>query len=176
MIEYKLLSKQYLKQTVTLINTYFGSNFITPTTAVDYIDNKSKYCVIAINNNLVIGCLFAQLDNTNNFPALTEFQNLKVLHRKHTVVNKSFQRKGIAQSLWEFLLINVKQNFDLSVSYAWMYNSKIPIEKHLLTCGFHQYAIIHNYWYNDSIEQQYSCIVCGNTCRCSAILFIKHFV
>jgi ribosomal protein S18 acetylase RimI-like enzyme len=87
------------------------------------------------------------------------------------VVEQQQQGKGIASRLVQEVLLDYPN--DKIISYAWKQGDEANLHEIYIRLGFIKVKELPNYWHQQSLEQGYTCIVCGNPCHCTAVFYEK---
>jgi ribosomal protein S18 acetylase RimI-like enzyme len=174
------LKNEHISSIIDLSNEAFGYGFINTIYLTAYLSSTNKYCLVALNsNNQVIGFITTKTTNYNDFSTsffedeeLKKYNNISII--KQVVVNKAYQNQQIASLLLKKVLEILVVNSNVIVCIAWNNNNRIALKNILERNLFNAIKSIPNYWYADSITNNYNCIRCGKPpCSCSAELYIK---
>jgi ribosomal protein S18 acetylase RimI-like enzyme len=172
--------EKHLKDIYNLSNYAFGNNYHSESHYRSYIDSPGNIGIVAIDKKKVIGFLTLNIidsKNRNDF-FLTDFswflkeennKNIAVIHQ--IVVHPNSQKQGIGN-----LLIQEANNKISNINclcIAWKNKGKVDLNSVLTKNHFSAIKTIKNYWFKDSIQNNYSCPTCGHPCKCDAIVYIK---
>jgi GNAT superfamily N-acetyltransferase len=113
--------------------------------------------------------------------SITKYQNviidydchLPVYLIKEVAVLPNFQKKGLGSALLENQMQEAISNRCRSVFYfLWKEGGNAYFKNKLTGTGFELKEELANFWYKESLEQQYSCPVCGTPpCKCHALVY-----
>jgi ribosomal protein S18 acetylase RimI-like enzyme len=87
------------------------------------------------------------------------------------VVDANFQNQGIATRMLQEVLFDYPNH--KMFSYAWKQGDEANLHAIYQRLGFNKSKELPNYWLESSIKEGFSCIVCGNPCYCTAVLYEK---
>ncbi len=93
---------------------------------------------------------------------------------KTVATRPDFELAGIASQLIEYNLKELQRNgAEIILGLAWKdVYGRINVGTIMQKLGFRILKEYPNFWYTNSLKQQYKCPVCGNPpCRCSAVLY-----
>jgi len=179
------LKKEHFSDIIKLSNIHFGQNFITSQYLNKYLSiiKKQGFTFLSDQNN-VVGFILTDILNTSEFieaiikdkewfiSQLNDYKNVALI--KQIVVNELYQNKGIGSLLIEHVINLLNTSSQITYCLAWKKGDKTPLKNILLKNGFSNIKTITNYWYNDSLSKNYSCIHCGSPpCTCSSEVYFK---
>lgn len=144
---------------VYLSESNFGKGFHNKNYFQDIISSEDNSCTVLEIDSIVRGYCTAikESDDTIRLDAI--------------IVSENYRGKGYATQMIEELLIEFSNcHF---VSYVWNQSPENKLPELYKRMGFEKVDSIQDYWYQDSLKKGYSCLVCGNPCRCSADVYKK---
>ncbi|MGB0404167.1 MAG: hypothetical protein ACPGEG_08730 [Salibacteraceae bacterium] len=95
--------------------------------------------------------------------------------RKSTGVSPQFQNQGLASKMTLEGNQWLEEKCDLLVSICWVKKGEPEFSKILRKDGFKELEKLQNVWYQESLDKNYQCGVCGQPpCNCEAIVYAKH--
>jgi ribosomal protein S18 acetylase RimI-like enzyme len=100
----------------------------------------------------------------------------KIAVIKTIAIHPNFQRKGYGTKLLQHIIHKIEiQKNACSIYYpAWKESACDGFCKLLINKGFKEVKEYKNYWSADSVQNNYSCVKCGNPpCNCTMVLFKK---
>ena len=170
---------------LTIADHELGKDYLTSDLLHDYASAQEKYVFeIAKSGNDIIGFCVSIVTSKDELKEyiktkkpIKEFEFSKKIGLIKTVaVKHSFKGKGVGSKLVSNSLIQLQNKHGIRsfCSIGWKNNNKINIEGVLKRLGFTILKEIPEYWASDSIEKEYTCIVCGDPpCKCPAVIFTK---
>lgn len=142
----------YANDVLTLANCALGEGYF------DVSKMSSESGLIALSGTVVVGFVL--------FESVPQAMSLTTI-----VVDSKWQRRGIGLSLgMESLRKSPGKTW---TSPAWISGSDIPADRLLRCLGFEPTHIAKEYWFEDSQKRGYECPICGNPCRCDAMIYRK---
>ncbi len=94
-----------------------------------------------------------------------------VVHFKTAILYPEYEGKGIIHSMAALAQERLKKyGYGAIFGPAWKYGDCIPMKKPLLRLGFSEVCERENIWYD---MENYTCVICGGRCRCTAVIFQK---
>jgi ribosomal protein S18 acetylase RimI-like enzyme len=173
-------NKSHLNQLLLLANQAFGENFITQQELETYINHPNKYLFVTTISDEIAGFITAEICNKNELqnnllqPIDLPKNTTNIGWIKQVAVHPNYFRKGIANKLLKTTITTLKPFCDTLFCISWKKGEQTPMSNLLLKINFSLHQTIPNYWYTDSLTQQYSCSICGSPpCKCSAELFFS---
>jgi N-acetylglutamate synthase-like GNAT family acetyltransferase len=147
-------------------------------------DGRPTY--VALVKGTVVGALTAELADRDTFlqrvpgdmvdavvratPGL-EYQRIGLI--RSVAVADAEHRGGIGTQLVQAAIKELwKLGATVIIAVAWADQNSCRIAGVLEAFGFKRGATLPSYWQQDSQENSYECPVCGNPCKCSAILYL----
>ncbi|WP_299576838.1 GNAT family N-acetyltransferase [uncultured Sunxiuqinia sp.] len=98
----------------------------------------------------------------------------KIAVLKTIAVKSIHQGKGVGSILMDDALELYKQNqIESVICVAWKSKNGVNMGGLMNLYDFNLHQEINNFWKEGSIEEGYSCPVCGNPCHCSALIYTK---
>lgn len=134
----------------------FGNGFHQEAYFTNIINNNCCY-VYEENKVLVAFCTIIHLQGNVQIDSI--------------VVEQQQQGKGIASRLVQEVLLDYPN--DKIISYTWKQGDEANLHEIYIRFGFRKVKELPNYWHQQSLEQGFTCIVCGNPCYCTAVLYEK---
>lgn len=184
------LGLEHIDSAFELLNKYLGEDFLSHSEIVEYVVSPNRKAIGAFSDNgklvsVIIGSILTPQELLKYVPSDFEnyIANLSQLKSeveigllKSMSTEDSYRGIGIGGMLTEYLTeAMANEGINKIVAFGWEDSAGCHIEGTLLRAGYERIKRIEKFWYNDSIENQYSCPTCGNPCKCSAVLFIKNF-
>lgn len=152
----RLASTKDIDVLLQLSTNVFGNGFHQEAYFTNIINHHRCY-VYEENKVLVAFCTIIQNEfNIQLDSIMVEFQH---------------QEKGIASRLVQEVLIDYPN--EKIISFAWKQGDEANLHEIYIRFGFRKVKELHNYWHQQSLQQGYTCIVCGNPCVCTAVLYEK---
>jgi GNAT superfamily N-acetyltransferase len=152
-----------------------------PTTDAErFISDDNRACFVAEEDERLVGAATAVILTANEalprahtslVAQLQLASSLAILN--DNVVVPTARRHGIGSRLVSVRLDWARaQNIDDVICEAWVYpDGSTPAASLLRRNGFALVAEVADYWKLESVEQGYSCAICGTPCRCACALF-----
>jgi len=179
----EIANKSDIDQLLFIANEAFGNNFITTDDLEDFITQPYKNCYIAVLNNEILGFITTEICNSNQLKESLLIKTDETFFPKsiasigsikQVAVNPKHLRKGIATSLLEHAITQLKLKSDTLFCISCKKGDVTPMSNLLLKNNFSLLQTIPNYWHTDSLTQKYTCSICGAPpCKCSAELYLK---
>lgn len=89
-------------------------------------------------------------------------------------IDPAYQKQGIGSKLIEKTLEALQAlDMEVVISFGWKEDGNVNIAP---TFNYFQFKTRHEFekfWYQDSIEKDYTCPHCGHPCECDAVLFSR---
>jgi len=175
------LSSPHFKEIIAIANQVLGKGFLTSTTLKEYINNPNKKALVVLMDQQVVGFINIDLTSSQQRPSvlLNEVDDLNGLLNialiKQVIVLPSYQKKGFGKQLIQKIIEQNQLDNTTYLCIAWKTGNNIPIKKALIHNGFNVEKEISNYWFSDSLQYQYHCLVCGAPpCKCNAVVFVRN--
>jgi len=186
---YKLVSfsKDHIEEVISLANNCFGSHYLNTACLNDYLKMPEQNGLVLLDSNKIIGFSFYKFITRNEIfrhfhielsSVLSEYfaEYSSICYRQQTAIANGYRNKGVSEMLIRQGIEAAAHRKAGQISIVWNHNNA-AMEKILLKFGFEMLAKHDDYWYNDSLEKKYSCVVCGQPpCRCSATVMVKKSV
>ena len=83
-----------------------------------------------------------------------------------------YERRGIGALLFDFALKTFAVNKKVYCP-VWKCGENINAHKLLTKFGFTQLITLEKFWYNESLNTQNFCPVCGSPCVCDNVIYLK---
>jgi len=165
--------KEYLRQVETIAELQFGKGYIS---CDDWFD-KDRIILVAVKDEKVLGFCIAVILEYKNL-AHIELQSVltdsPVGMIKSLAVQPGQIRKGVGAKLLEAILrLLVEKGVSQFYTEAWRDRKGTRIEKIVLKNNFTKLIEKEDYWYSDSLKRNYQCSVCGQPCRCNAVVYYR---
>jgi hypothetical protein len=184
-MEFKPFQKNHLEQVLDIANITLGENYLTRVSLNQFLNSKSHFAFVSIEDKKVLGFVSSiiltpiQLKNIvlkeNDWFYELAKNHSKIAFRKHTIVNPIFLNIGVGTKLVKFSNNIIDSLCDLQISTVWKKNDENIMSKLLLKNEFKFIKSIPNYWEKNSLNNNYSCPICGiPPCICAASVVIKH--
>lgn len=148
--------------------------------------SENEVSLYAKAGNEVLGFCIGKVIETNQFlkqhKTIAE-RNNKVLNSTTKIgvlssiaVNEKSKGRGVGTQLMNATLAAFESlGIKIVVMTGWKSSKGIHIGGLAKIAKFDELFEVPNYWYDDSIKNNYKCPECGNPpCKCSAVLFLKH--
>lgn len=168
-----------------ICNQQLGSGFLSLQQLQQYINNTNQFCHLAWYQQEVVGFSFMEIGDYTMIADkmksgkdwfleyFAPYNNIG--YRSLTAVKKGFEGRGIASFLVKQGLDFLATKVEVVVCDAWKSN-KTHIGSILERHAYHALKEIPHFWTADSIQEQYSCGVCGAPpCECTAVIYAKFF-
>lgn len=163
----------------SISNACFGLNYITTKLLSNMLSEPGIYNKIVLENKLIGFCL-AQILNTETkdlefeIPDLQQEEKIAVI--KTIAIHPNYQRKGFGTQLLKQVVHQINGVAEVySIYYpSWIESESDGFSKSVKNEGFKEFKLYQNFWLNDSLKHNYTCIRCGNPpCKCSMKLYRK---
>ena len=174
--------EQFKDELLAISDQQFGKSFLDENAINYYTSNKYCKVIIATDENHLAGfsilefCTFEEAMSSLNIK-LTWFHesiNLNdiVCIRRHMAVHPGILNSGVGTKLLEEGQKMAHGKAKAVLSIAWENTNTTPMKKLLEKFSFQKISELNNYWFNESLERNYSCGLCGSPpCTCSAIVY-----
>ena len=170
---------------VEMIDSVLGKDYINIDHFSELLSDNRVTCYKAIYKQRIVGVAIAcimdyetareylKLDKTQMPHSLKVSKDIGIL--KTVAVAEDMQGKGVGTALVEKLeKMFVENDIHSIVCVAWQHDNIENISGIMKRNTYTSKLVIKDYWYNDSIEQGFSCPVCGSDgCHCSANIYVK---
>lgn len=143
---------------VSLSEQAFGKSFHNDSYFNSAISSSKNRCYINLYNDVLVA--FLTILNTEN--------GLRI---DSVVVDETHRGKGMASQLFEEVLTDY--NSERLQVFVWKESPDGNLEAICQRFGFNKVDEISNYWYEQSLNNEFICKRCGNPCYCTAILYEK---
>lgn len=181
-MEFNKIKKTDCITIVHLFDKLFGKNFISLETVNSWIGNKNKIAFCYSEKETVIGFIFYELDQVEDLKnsylshgdvVSKYFSDCeKIAKLNYIGVDVNYQNRGIASQLFKKSIHQLIDSVDGIVSVCWEKEETNNMRNILINNNFQMLKFIPKYWYNDSIEKNYNCAICGTPpCKCNAEIF-----
>jgi len=183
-MEFTALQKEHLKEVFELANNTLGNNYITSSYLKQYLNSKNYLGFVLLENNKVIAFISIVILSPSTLKKMVLKENdwfyklaknyPKIALQKQTIVNPKFTNQGIGTKLVKLSIKEVTPLTDIQLSTVWKKEGDLAMEKLLLKNDFRLIKTIQNYWYKDSLNNNYNCLICGTPpCKCATEVYIK---
>lgn len=175
-VNIRLADQKDIEQIVAISNICFGDQYLTK----QHISKQFewyKYNYVAVIDANVVGFCFAQILSANDIYKIYGFsqnekQNIALI--KTIAVHPEYQRNKIASKLLNVIYCELQQNESKHKLLYPCWNEPVSTAfcNSLSHLGFKKLKQIDNFWYVDSLNNNYNCIKCGSPpCKCSLLLY-----
>jgi N-acetylglutamate synthase-like GNAT family acetyltransferase len=181
-IKIRIANLQDVERILTISHQVLGKDYLT----FGSLQETNKQFLVAEKSEQIIGFTglhfvsFAYLRYLlEKYPIqLPDFDDEMLICKMNTLaVLPEFQQRGIGKQL-HLARLELAQNLGYKHFFlmAWKHPQQgIQAEKLLLQTHFEKIIELPNFWYQESLLQQYECAACGNPCLCTAALFLRGF-
>jgi ribosomal protein S18 acetylase RimI-like enzyme len=147
------------------------------------IKSTHRFGLVSKTNDVVSGFVFASICETIDDlkPILTSNENwfTEVYQGKFPIaliqtisVSEHHTGLGIGKQLTNAILNQVNRISKTTLSLVWEHQNGTPLAHILSQCGLKLQVKIPNYWYYDSIQNNYDCKYCGTPpCQCTMMVY-----
>ncbi len=170
------LAESQLKDVVDISNSQFGVGYLNTS---DFTSDGA-IVLVATDDEKVVGFALFYIIGGDDFPAqLSIFY--PVAHTsvffKSIAVLPGFENRGVGSHLMQMVL-NLARNQGVlcCYGYLWVKDGKMALESIARHHGFHDVKVMPRFWQQVSIDKGFDCPVCGNPCRCDALMVCRPFV
>jgi len=166
-------------KSITIISDLcFGANYLTISKLKKLLKKNGAFNKIEINNKIIGFCLaqIMQPNEKNLDFEVADSQTDKIAVIKTMAIHPNFQRKGFGTLMLKHAVKQIHSITNLSSIYyaSWIESKSEGFCKSVKDEGFSEFKLYKNFWLNDSLQNNYTCIVCGNPpCNCSMRLYRK---
>ena len=176
------MQSQLDRQILTLSDTSFGINYLTPSELGRYHSNLNSKVIIIESNDKLQGFSLLQMVSSVELSKLlfTEIpkellKSQKIGYRKMTAVSPEFQGMGVAKKLFELGNNWLKEHgAEVILSAVWIKDGTSTFGDLLEKQGFERLVFVKEYWKKDSINRNFVCPICGDPpCVCDAMVYMK---
>ena len=150
----------------------FGKGYYTKNQLSEL--DQSSIVRVAIVKEKVIGFFVFKILTSKSALYLNSNAETKILEVKTIAVSPSYQRMGVGSRM--FSAVNnflEEHNIENCYCVAWRRGDFVPMHNIHIRNSFEVLKEIDNYWYEDSIKNQFHCPDCGIPCYCSAVIYKK---
>lgn len=179
------LTENKIDETIALMDSMVGEGLYTRNLLEESIKNdKHFFKIICEEEKVVAYCYYIIMSAGEYKDLLTETKPSKFLYslgddvmicamQSIGIINRD-RGHNVSDILVESgLSIAKKLKCEFAIVYAWEYNGNVPAKSLLKRCGFRHEETIDRAW--EKIETL-KCDKCGgNTCCCSARVFVRKF-
>jgi len=158
-----------------LMNCSLGQDYIKSEQLLEYITSENAVLYKAHLGKKIVGARIVQLVKPTNiissfFPKEKELSQLVSI-----VVEPKFRHQHIGEAMFDAGLKWAKERTKNCVTVSWQEENKEKKDTFLKSKGFSFYRPINQYWYNESIEKNYYCPVCGSPpCTCNGYVYLHN--
>lgn len=188
LMEYKienLREKDNIQECTGIIDAVLGKNYIDATKIISMIKNDKFVCLKATINDRIVGIAIACIMSTYDAIKYLKIEKYeisdsirqcnKVSIIKTIAIADNFQKIGIGTNfIRELEGIFFDKNIHVIYAPAWRHGNIENIGPLLIKNEYRSLCIIEKYYEKDSLEEGFSCPVCGdNGCHCAVNIFFK---
>ena len=170
-----------LTQVKRISDNCFGDNYLTINILNKIIDHQGVFTKIELGGEIVGFCLAVTIDSlvdskwfsTEEYKQFTDFPFGVI---KTIAIDPAYQNHGLGSKLLESTVLKIEAKYELENLFfpAWLVKNKSRLKGKLIKLGFRFTKELEQYWFNESINQNYQCSNCGNPpCTCNLRLFKK---
>lgn len=179
------LKKKDISTCVDIFDATLGEDYITGDKLLSMLNNGKFICLKALVHNRLVGVNISCIMNfseaidylklaKHKIPTAMK-KNAQVAVLKTGAIKQEYQRKGIGGL---FVKSSEKafseKGVHLVLSVVWRHDGVENAGALLQKNGYKSLCIIKDYWLKDSLQEGFSCPVCGNQgCHCSANIYFK---
>ncbi|MDA3890703.1 MAG: GNAT family N-acetyltransferase [Salinivirgaceae bacterium] len=160
---------------IEISNHCFGESFITTNKLNETFISEGVFLKIAYNQLTIGFCMVKNIPNTELEALYGTNSKLDHIFLFQTIaIHPKCQRKGFGTKLIQKVIQEIKSKFIKSALYypSWDEPKSQAFCKTVLKNGFKEYKTYKNFWFDDSLANNYTCIICGEPpCTCSMKLF-----
>lgn len=183
-MEFIRLQQNHVNQVIDISNKTLGDQYLTESSLQNYINSPTNFGFVMVQNEIVLGFTsiviltpqeFKQtVLKDNDWFYFTTKEYSKIAWRKQLVVNPYYMNKGIGSKLYQLSSKAIEQKSNAQICTAWKNDNNSAMINLLVKSNFKHIKTIKNYWNNDSIKNNYNCLICGKPpCKCSVDIYIK---
>lgn len=176
------LSSPHFSEVIEILNQQFGDNYISKDQLISYHNNPSTVCLVAVNQDEVLGISIAIVESLENTSKqllkdqdwfLSQFNDSPTIAlRKHMAVKPGYEGQGIGSLLVKESVKRLESMSDKIITIVWKEGDGEIMHRLMTKNNFQVSKVIKDYWFEDSINHQYVCPVCkAIPCRCSSIIY-----
>ena len=155
----------------------FGLNYITTELLSSMLAEPGIFNKIELENNLIGFCLVQITsgkvkDFEFEIPEIVKEEEIAIV--KTIAIHPNYQRKGFGTQLLKQVVQQINSQPTISSVYypSWIESESDGFSKTVKNEGFKEIKLYQNFWLNDSLKHNYTCIRCGNPpCKCSMQLY-----
>lgn len=171
-----------VKAIVKLSDNNFGNVYLSEENVRQFIMYIDGLVYVAENDKVVIGFgifhvimqweLIYHLGNNlaNKYEDFNPQDRIFLI--KTLVIQPNFRGIGCGKKLVSQAMKDQYLGGQL-LSIVWESKENKAMEKLCKALGMKFWFKAENFWFNDSSERNYNCPICGNPCRCSALIYKK---
>jgi len=182
MIEY--LKEEDIEQVLKISDKFIGENFQTYDSLKNYLLDSQKVIEVYRVNDEIIGFVKGKVikksklknkllkTDTSIDLELKDEGNMGLVET--ICVKEEYRGTQVAKELADELIhsLNKLEHIDVLYTALWKKGEKANAKRLFENLGFKYVTEIPDYWYNDSIEKNYTCPKCGKPpCKCSMIFY-----
>ncbi len=176
------LSPLHFKTILSISDLQFGKEFVDNKMLQAYIDEENKYGFVAKIDQEIAGFILLAKYGSDAFKSTllhehdwfasrySKSTNMGVIHT--IAVDASFANHGLGTLLTKKGIEILSKDVNQIISICWDQHEQTSYSKVLEKCGFQFAKAIPNYWFNDSLQKNYNCKLCGEPpCKCQALIY-----
>jgi|GEM_PF-1325200 len=177
------LEPSFIKKCIEIGNSQFGNGFVTELELLNTIKSSNRFGLVSKTNDSVSGFVLVSIynsfeelnpiliSNSNWFKQRYE-QKYPIALIQTIGVSEKHIGLGIGKELTNAILNQVNRLSRTTLSLFWEHQNGTPLAHILDQCGLKVQIKMPNYWYNDSIQNNYECKYCGTPpCYCTMIVY-----
>jgi ribosomal protein S18 acetylase RimI-like enzyme len=176
------LSPLHFKTILSISDLQFGKEFVDNKMLQAYIDDENKYGFVAKIDQEIAGFILLAKYGSEVFKStlLHEQDWFASRYAKSTnvgviqtiAIDASFANQGLGTFLTQKGIEILSQYVYEIISICWDQHEQTSYSKVLEKCRFQFVKAIPNYWFNDSLQKNYHCKLCGAPpCKCQALIY-----
>ena len=179
----QILEVNTIKKCKEIGNSQFGNGFVTELELLDTIKSTHRFGLVSKTNDVVSGFVLASvcetiddlkpmlISNANWF--IDAYKDKFPIALIQTIcVSEHHKRLGIGKLLTIGILNQVNKLSKTTLSLVWEHQNGTPLAHILDQCGLKMKIKMPNYWYYDSLQNNYDCKYCGAPpCQCTMMVY-----
>jgi len=177
------LEASFIKGCIEIGNSQFGNGFVTELELLNTIKSSNRFGLVSKTNDCISGFVLASI--YNSFEELNpilisnsnwfkhRFEHKYPIALIQTIgVSEHHIGLGVGKQLTHAILNQVNRLSRTTLSLVWEHQNGTPLAHILDQCGLKMQIKMPNYWYSDSIQNNYECKYCGTPpCHCTMMVY-----